>query len=202
MPNGSVSWKSHWEGFASVFPNEEALDRIRETYAARRDVVAEVLREVRIRHEADEIAEDPILLAWRELADEYRSRTRTILAEGRHLTYQPETAEEADENRSSYFAAQRRESDFTNAFWSNDRFLVSMRHEPAFLVPRVLTNLFYDLVSRVGLNALEKMTLCHHAHRAVEDEFDVDLTEILESSVERIANRHAPENGETLAAGG
>lgn len=189
LPRGSVSYKSHWSGF-SVSTPEEVSSRVAETYERNRDEITGALRDVVHLCESDALDADPVLSAWRQILRKYDRRTRASLAGGHHITWQAADLADARRQRESTLAVMNRESPFVRILWSDERFMASLQYEPAFLVPRVLTNLLYTLVSLVGLPAIEKMALCHHAHRAAEQEFGCNLDDLLRENVDRVVARH------------
>lgn len=183
LPEGAVSFKSHWEGFAAGFPAAEVPERIRAAYRAQRDALEGLMLEVEDLYRRGALAEDPLLGAWSELMARYGARTRTALEQGTHITPQPSTLREATESRATLRTHLRRKSEFVDVLWADPRFIASVQFEPGFLVPRVLVNLLYVVVAAAGLSTLDRMTLCHHAFRTVEDHFGRDLTDILRGNV-------------------
>jgi hypothetical protein len=183
LPEGAVSFKSHWEGFAAGFPVAEVPERIAASYAGQRDTLVALMLEVEGLYRRGALAEDPLLGAWSDLMARYAERTRQSLRRGTHITPQPATLREASESREALFNYLRRESEFIRVLWDDPRFIAAVQFEPGFLVPRVLVNLLYIVVAAAGLSTLDRMTLCHHAFRTVEDHFDRDLTDILRGNV-------------------
>lgn len=188
---GSVSYKSHWEGFASSFPSLTVIERIQDSYSANREHFQTLLREVADLFAQGRIGEDPELAAWQNLLWCYGSRAHQILATGTHITRQAATPEEAIQWRSRAESLRLRDSEFARTFWSDESFVSSLQYEPSFLVPRVVTNLLYTLLAAVGLKAIDKFTLCHAAFRAVEEHTQCDLTDILRRNIDWIVARHA-----------
>lgn len=190
LPRGSVSYKSHWEGFASNFPAGAVIERIRAAYRDHRQTLRQLLLEVAESHAQDALDADPVLAAWRDLVTAYRPRIRRALTAGQHFTDQPSTLEEAARMRERAEDNMLRASAFVRAFWSDERFLASIQYEPAILVPRVLVNLLYSLLTAVGLKPIDKFSLCYFSHRAVEEHFECDLNDILRHNINLVAGRH------------
>ncbi|HET6763189.1 MAG TPA: lantibiotic dehydratase C-terminal domain-containing protein, partial [Longimicrobiaceae bacterium] len=191
MPAGSVSCRSHWEGFAASFPAVEALDRIRATYERSREPIRQSLRQVaEVFRTGSE--QDPVLHRWRELVEQYEARTRRHIAAGEPITEQPTHPDEVREMREKIYTHFHTESGFVNTFWGDERFVASMQFEPGWLAPRVLTNLLYQFVAATGISPMERMALCHFAYRAAEEEYDADCAEILRANIARTlaANAH------------
>jgi len=191
LPEGAVSYKSHWEGFAATFVSVELLDRIRGSYTSHRESILGLLREVVERWDQHTIADDPNLAAWQSLFQRYAARIRATLAEGRHVTRQPATPEGARQLREELYTIVRRDSEFVRALWSDERFMASLQFNRGFIVARVLTNLLYTLLAAVGLHAIDRMSLCYYAHRAAEDHYGCNLTDILQGNIEAIVRSHA-----------
>lgn len=187
---GSVAWKSHWEGFAAGFPSTQVLDRIVQAYEGNRTRIHALMDDVLDLHRRGALREDPVLHRWHRVLETFDRRTRRLLAEGRQLLRQPASPAEARELRERVLRGFERDSSFVRTFWADERFVASIGREPRFQVPRLLTNLLYLLVPAVGLTPLEKMTLCYFAHRPVEERFGCDLEALLASSISRAIERH------------
>lgn len=191
LPQGSVSFKSHWEGFASSFPSADAIERIQATYQANREAIAALLLEVEGLFSTGRLAEDPDLADWSRLLAVYEARARATILSGTHITPQAASPEEAARMRERAESSRRRDSEFVRTFWSSEVFVASIQFEPSFLVPRVLTNLLYALLSAAGLKPIDKFSLCHFASRAVEEHAGCDLTQFLRDTVDRFVTRNA-----------
>lgn len=109
---GSVSYKSHWEGFASSFPSLTVVERVQASYNDNREHFQTLLAEVTDLFVQGRVAEDPELAAWHRLHGRYQSRARQILATGTHLTQQAATPEEAAQMRSEVESYRLRDSEF------------------------------------------------------------------------------------------
>lgn len=188
---GSVSYKSHWEGFASSFPSLAVIERIQASYSANREYFQTLLREVADLFAQGRIDEDPELAAWQSLLRHYRNRARQILAGGAHITRQAATPEEAIQGRFQVESLHLRDSEFVRTFWADESFVSSLQYEPSFLVPRVLTNLLYTLLAAAGLKTIDKFILCHAAFRSAEEHSQCDLTDILRRNIAWVVARHA-----------
>ncbi len=195
LPGGSVSFKSHWEGFASCFKSPEVIERVRSAYEANRDHIGGLLAEVAGLHAGGLIEDDADLGEWRRLLTLYGHRAERTIRAGVHLTRQAADPEEASRLRRQAADFSLRESDFVSALWADDVFLASIQYEPSFLVPRVLVNLLYTLVVAVGLKSLDKFALCHFSCRAVEEHSRCDLTDLLKVTIDRFVTRNAPRWG-------
>ncbi|HEX2094848.1 MAG TPA: lantibiotic dehydratase C-terminal domain-containing protein [Longimicrobiaceae bacterium] len=196
---GAVSFKSHWEGFAATARYPEIVERIVDSYRSNRAGILQLMEEVRESFERGELERDPVLGAWRDLVTRFRTRARQVLQQGAQLTPQPSTPAEAARLREEVLGNVRRESDFVRTLWADERFIASIQHEPAFLVPRVLTNLLYLVVAAAGLSPLDKMALCHHSFRAVEEHYGCNLNQILEQNIAAVVRSHSHRWGSSEA---
>jgi hypothetical protein len=187
---GSVSFKSHWEGFASW--SEPALvDRVRAGYDRMRARITAVFEEVLHFWNHPDSDQSGLLGEWQRIIAAYEARSRRLIEDGIHLTSQPTDPEAARAMRNRVFERMRRDSAFVRRLWADERFMASLQYEPNFLVPRVLTNLLYLLVAAVGLHAIDKMTLCYYAHRTVEENFGCDLDDVLDRTIQHVTSTHA-----------
>jgi hypothetical protein len=191
MPSGCVACKSHWEGFAASFGAPQVIERIHGSQRANRDAVLKIMREVTEWFEQGDPGRDPLLTGWRDLLEAYRSRTLRELAEGKQITQQPHTVEEAREAREKVLGKLHTESPFMHTFWSDERFIASIQYEPAWLVPRVLVNFLYQFVATVGIGPVDRMALCYYVFRAAEEHYDRDLNDILRENIARTSAAHA-----------
>jgi hypothetical protein len=189
LPEGSVSYKSHWEGFAAWISDARVPERIREAFGASAGGVIALMLEVDELYRRGALDEDPLLGDWSRLMERYAGRTREVLRSGKQVTPQPATVQEAADARESLMGLLSRDSEFVRVVWDDPRFIASAQFEPGFLVPRVQVNLLYLAVAAAGLTMLDRMTLCHHAFRAVEEHFGRDLTDILRGNVQRVVAR-------------
>jgi hypothetical protein len=119
-----------------------------------------------------------------------RARTKDILDSGRHVTIQATNLEEARWSKQYMEERGLEQNPFLNTLWGDERFMASIQYEYSMLWPRVLTNLLYSLAAVVGLKLIDKMTLCYYAHRAAEDYFECDLTDILKETVKEIIDKN------------
>ncbi|MEM9293597.1 MAG: hypothetical protein AAGD01_18095 [Acidobacteriota bacterium] len=188
---GSVSWKSHWEGFAAGVSSKEIVERIRHDYEVKRPQILEILQEIVDLEARQELPRHPQLGPWWQLIRGYRERVHRELAAGIRFTYQPQDEEEARESGKSAIGRMERDSEFVRTMWSSERFLTAMQHEPSFLAPRVMVNLFYSVLPMLGIRPIDKMTFCHHVHRAVEEHYGCDLLDVFRGTVRWMEEREA-----------
>ena len=189
LARGSVSFKSHWSGFAAEFPNHAATERIRSSFEQQQHAITATMLEVQRRYDARDFSGDPILQHWLVLLQQYGEKSRAILQAGEpiSLTVKPE---EIREYRDS-LGRKGDPSEFMQVLLQDERFIAAFRHEPALAWPRALTNLLYMIIPMVGLTVLDRMALCYYAHRAVEIHFRCDLTDVLRETIAAVMGRRA-----------
>lgn len=191
LPRGSVSFKSHWEGLAMKFSNPRLNERIESNYAQKCERIRELMLGVKEHFDNNTLENDPILKGWVDLLRRYSERTEAVLESGQHITAQYGTLENVRLARQDFEEHRWKDSSFLRTLYGDERFLALVQYEPNFLVPRVLTNLLYRLLSLLGLNVIDKMALCYYAHAIVEDHFKCDLTEILKKNMENLVSKHS-----------
>lgn len=182
---GSVSFKSHWSGFAASFPSRPVVDRIRSSFEEQKDLIIFTMLEVKRDFERSDFSRDPILREWMILLDHYGQKATAILGSGEQISATM-TPDEVRKYRKSLAEGAVEPNEFMKVLLEDERFVAAFRHEQAFAWPRVLTNLLYMMVPALGLTVLDKMALCYFAHRAVEAHFRCDLTEILRNNIAKV----------------
>lgn len=192
LPKGSVSFRSHWDGFSANWASDDIITRIEGAYAARRDSIRAEMLDLLDRYRRAALSDDPIDGEWASLFTTFRTRVRQLLNEGRHITRQPTNREEARQFRAQIEQQRIRESAFLTTFCSDDEFLASIQHAPGMLTARVLVNLLYVLVAAVGLTPLDRFALCFVEHRAVEEHFECDLIDLLKVNMSKVKNTGRP----------
>lgn len=189
---GSVSFKSHWEGFFATFSDERVLERVAANYQTRRTRLLSIAEKLQQQWEAGGFMDDPLLLRWCSLLQEMYSKVTALLESGEVLIAHASSTEEVAAYRERFFAENvRRHSAFVEALWADERFMTSLRDDLLFQRPRALVNLLYDLLAALGLTPLEKMALCHHTFRAAEEICACDLNQLLQRNISAVIERHA-----------
>jgi len=188
LPHGSVSYKSHWSGFAASCRNRALIDRIRLSYSDRAQQFAQIMCQVQECHRE---AAPPYLLAqWQSLLEKYSRRVSVEISRGAELTPRMKSAADVRKGREWVARNAVEESDFLNLLYENDENLVLLGQHHGATEPRVLTNLLYIFVSLAGLSFLDKMCLCHYAYRTVEDYFHCNLTDIANDTFAQLRARN------------
>jgi hypothetical protein len=193
---GCVSYKSHWEGFGATFVNRGVVDRIRRRYHEQQEHIQSLMLQVERSHVFGDFAGDPVLAGWNGIFVSLRSEVWDAVVSGKKLTSQLSNAEQVHQAWDYVNRNLIEDSPFLRILFSDDRFLPLYRSEPRMVMPRVMTNLLYALVSCVGLNMIDRYALCFYSHRAAEKYFDCDLTNILKETIANAvrSNAHLSQN--------
>lgn len=154
ITGGFVSFRSHAEAFLANVPH------MRERWDAQYALRAGPLRA----QVAAVVAGTPRGQAWVELLDEFAERGNDLIASGA-LLVEPGAAVEPD---TAFHRALR-----GNRVWHDE----VLRSGP-FRRYRLLLNLTYLQLSRLGVSAVQRSLLCHFAASAVEQEYGVSAIEI------------------------
>lgn len=187
---GSVSYKSHWEGFYSVFPEDAFLRRVAKSYEEHRDHLSSVAEALRRQWQENRPFDHPLLGQWRELLREFATLVTAALESGHPLIGSIPDGPVFAAHRAQLAKSIRRPSVFVEALWSDDRFMTSLADDILFQRPRALVNLLYELLATLGVTPLEKMVFCHHAFRTVEDLHGTLLEEQLKINMTAVIERH------------
>jgi len=207
-PNGSVSFKSHWERFAATSSSEDTLARIEASYRRNRERLLIVIEEVRHGWQADRFRNDPLLEGWWRLLDATSRQAASVLEERDGVIDHAATTKEILDMRAELFTRHvRRPSAFVETMWSDEKFLTLVQYDKRFQRPRALVNLLYVFAASLGVGPLEKMALCYHAFRVVEETCACDLSDLLrrnmttvvEQQAHRLAEAGAEQNPKTPA---
>lgn len=190
LPHGSVSYKSHWSGFAASCRNRPLIDRIRLSYDSHAPQLARLMRQVRESYGEAHAKPSYLLAQWQSLLEKYSRRVSTEISHGTELTPRMKSAADVRKGREWVVRNVIEESDFLNLLYHNDENLVLLGQHQGTTEARVLTNLLYVFVPLAGLNFLDKMCLCHYAYRTVEDYFHCNLTDIAKETFAQLRARH------------
>jgi hypothetical protein len=184
LVEGAVSFKSHWSGFAASFVNRKIIERIRTSYEQQREGIISIMLEVQHGYRQRNFSDGGILDGWLGLLERFGDKARAVLRTGAQISFTM-TAEEVRAYRHSLSHAPEPNL-FMQVLLEDERFLAAFRHEQSLAWPRVLTNLLYMIIPALGLTILDRMALCYFAHRAVEDHFKCDLTNVLRKTISRV----------------
>lgn len=189
-PAGSISFKSHWEGFSVTIQAEEAISRIQKSYQDRSGQVVAIMSRVKEQYLQDRFAQDSVLWGWFDLLRKYSQATRKMFEAGRLFSQNPGTVAEAGVIRDRFLKRIQRESSFVRKLWADHRFLFLMQYDLAFQVSRTLVNLLYSLAAAAGLTPIDKMALCYFAYRTVEESHGCNLDNLLECNIGKVLRDH------------
>ena len=187
LVRGSVSFKSHWSGFAASLSNRAVIDRIKKSFDDQSDAIVTAMLEVQEAYISGNLSGHPILRKWLVLLQRYDTRARAVLRTGEQIgsTLTPEQVRAYREYLEQHALEQ---NDFMRVLLEDDRFVAAFRDRGALAQPRILTNLLYKIIPALGLTALDKMALCYFAYNAVETHFQCDLTDVLRHNIATTLN--------------
>src|SRR5262249_31684505 len=162
LMHGSVSFKSHWSGFAASFTNSAVPECIQSSFEKQREPIISTMLEIQQRYKTRDFSGDPILREWFVLLQRYGEKAEAILRNGGQISITM-TPEEIRKYRES-FAQKSEPNEFMLVLLEDERFIAAFRHEPALAWPRALTNLLYMVLPTLGLTVLDRMALCYFVH--------------------------------------
>ncbi|HEV2963334.1 MAG TPA: lantibiotic dehydratase C-terminal domain-containing protein [Candidatus Angelobacter sp.] len=191
LVQGSVSFKSHWSGFAAGFPIRPAIERIRRSFDEQKARIISTMLDVQEAYTRRDFSNDPMLEKWLGLFERYGTEARTLLLNGAQIS-STMTKHEVSKYRESLKEHGQEENEFMQTLLSDERFVAAFSHEQTLAWPRVLINLLYMIIPALGLTVLDKMALCYFAHRAVEIHFECDLTDVLRNNISAVLKSHPP----------
>jgi hypothetical protein len=183
---GSVSYKSHWSGFAASCRNRALVDRIRLSYNEHKPQLAEMMCQVQACHNKTAATPPFFLAQWQSLLEKYSQRVSVEISNGTELTPRMKSADDVRKGREWVARNVVEESDFLNLLYDGNVNLVLLGQDAGMTAGRVLINLLYIFVPLAGLNFLDKMCLCHYAYRTVEDYFQCNLTDVANDTLVRL----------------
>nr|ACS83769.1 hypothetical protein [Nonomuraea sp. WU8817] len=154
---GFVSFRSHAEAFLASAPG--LRERWDAEYAARAGALRARITAV--------VAGIPRGRAWAGLLDRFADRGDELIASGA-LLVEPAGPD----------AVARPDTAFHRALRGNRTWHEEVLRSAPFRRYRLLLNLTYLQLSRLGVNAVQRALLCHFAASAVEQEYGVSAIEI------------------------
>ncbi|MEM6335499.1 MAG: lantibiotic dehydratase C-terminal domain-containing protein [Bacteroidota bacterium] len=177
---GCVSFMSHWEGFRLTNP-PGVIKSIEQAYTNHRDLIIGTMQEVLDWYEGPRDDSEPILLAWGRFESGVLRRAFKDVQDG-HMLVSHANVDSWSYVRNALDKTEEK-SEFLEAMYANSQFCESMRYNDSFTVTRVGVNLLYVLIASLGLNVLDKYTLCHAAQRAAQEAFGEDLVGYLRTNI-------------------
>jgi hypothetical protein len=177
ITNGFASFRSHAEGFLCAFREGEGLrpgwqEHYQRNAKSLMDRVAAVVTTI---DTAEPIA--PFVLEWVDSLAPFRKRGRR-LAEDDLLFKTPDTfgansdLETVNANKNQLMQA----SPYHRAALSDPR-TVELSNTPVFMVYRLMLNLTYLHLTKLGIAPAERFLLCHLAANAVEELYGISAFE-------------------------
>jgi hypothetical protein len=162
--------------------SEQLLERIAASYHRNRPALLATAAEVEARWTQEDFGATPLLARWRGLLELAHGEATEIAAAGEVLIDSPRGGDAAL-LRARVLESVRRPSEFVEQIWVDDEFVARAPLDVRFQRPRALVNLLYDFIAALGLNALDRMALCHHAFRVVEEHCGCNLTDLARRNV-------------------
>ncbi|HEY4905015.1 MAG TPA: lantibiotic dehydratase C-terminal domain-containing protein [Candidatus Sulfotelmatobacter sp.] len=182
LQQGSVSYKSHWSGFAATFGGRPIIERIRRSFEEQKDSIIARMLEVQDAYSRRNFSHQPVLAEWHRLLDKYGRKAKVLLSSGVQISFTM-TPHEIRGYRDFVGQHAHEKSEFMQVLLEDERFVAAFRHEQSLAWPRVLVNLLYMIVPALGLTILDRMALCYFAHRGVETHLQCDLTDVLRTTI-------------------
>lgn len=181
LVRGSISYRSHAEGFllACTQPDEMRVS-FEQKYVTQAPVLTRRLSLLlnALQQSADLF---PFTLAWRNLLEAYRKRTEPLIQGGTlnmMLPFERNGLPEVGE----IFRRNLAHSAFHSALESDQERKRTLYQDSWFQTYRLILNLLYLHLSRLGLRPVERFLLCHLTANAVEQQFNLNITEMLQQS--------------------
>jgi hypothetical protein len=186
LPSGAVSYRSHAEAFIVKTPNPDGVRRFFDTqYRVRSAALAGRVRQI-IEECSQNAWTMPFLAAWSALVSRLWQEKLAQIKDGRlNLAHDRRAAVISDE-RAAQLKGQQLTSPFHKLMWDDRESSAMLYQRPSFQCYRLLLNLQYLLLNRLGIVPFERSMLCHLAANAVEDVFDVSMTAMLDVKLQQL----------------
>lgn len=188
VARGSISYRSHAEGFLlSCAQPEQMRERFEKKYAAQATVLTRRLRALldALQQSTDRF---PFTLAWRDFLRAYWRRAEPLIRSG-ELNMMP-SAHDGLPEMGQTFQQNLTHSAFHSALESDQKRKQALYQDSWFQTYRLMLNLLYLHLSRLGLRPVERFLLCHLVANTVEQLFDFNITALLQ--------RSTPGSGQTV----
>lgn len=195
ITRGSISYRSHAEGFLlSCSQPEEMRARFERKYTTQASVLTRRLSKLleALQQSADLF---PFTLAWRDFLRAYWQRIEPLIVSG-ELNMMP-FARDGMPEMSQAFQQNLAYSAFHSALESNQENKQALYQDSWFQAYRLMLNLLYLHVSRLGLRPVDRFLLCHLVANTVEQAFDINITAMLQQSALQSEKGKEKRNGTT-----
>lgn len=177
ISRGFLSFRSHAEAFIMRAPEPESMRvALDERYALRRDALVERARQVVTYLDAG-VGDVPFVAGWLDLLRALRERAEPLIRSG-ELPLGPSRADESFEYGPA-LKATLGHSAFHRRIAEDPEYRRVLYGDPWFQRFRLMVNLLYLHLNRLGVRPIERFMLCHLAARAVEDAFGVSADELM-----------------------
>lgn len=180
---GIISYRSHAEAFIARSPNPDATRAFFDSrYAAHAKNLQARLRYLveSLERQDDRV---PLAATWAALSRRYRQRVR---AEADLKPLMPETPTELTPEQQLVLEAKRRHSAFHSLMIEDAVGSDALWQRPTFHRNRLMLNMQYLYLSRLGGKPFERYLLCHLAANTVEDVYGVSATHLLQQQLDRL----------------
>lgn len=177
ITRGFLSFRSHAEAFLCRWPETAGLrERWEANYAAGAAAVEKRLATVLSDVDAGR-GVVPFVLPWIELLSVYRDRAAAMQADGiRVVPVVSSLQSEQMSGPSLTSVSPFHRALETNAHWEQ------MQHSDAFGRYRLMLNLTYLQLTRLGLNPIQRFMLCHFVANAAERSYGISAMKLVKSS--------------------
>lgn len=174
ITRGFISYRSHAESFLTRVPNPEATRAFFEKkYAPQRENLMLHLRQLLDALDRQQDAVAP-LLEWAALLKHYWDFALPLL-QAHELDLMPIEKRDSEE----VYRQRREYSTFHQRFYQMRESRERLYTDPFFQVYRLMLNLLYLHLNRLGIQSLERALLGHLAANTVEDFFSLSAVELL-----------------------
>lgn len=181
VTRGSISYRSHAEGFLLNCASPEKMRaQFEQKYATQAPTLTRRLRKLlaALQSSSDLF---PFTLAWRNFLQAYWRRAEPLIRSG-ELDMMP-FAHNGLPQIGPQFQANLGRSAFHSALESDQERKRELYQDGWFQTYRLMLNLLYLHLSRLGLRPVERFLLCHLVADTVEQAFDFNITAMLQQSI-------------------
>ncbi len=176
LTRGFISYRSHAEGFLLSCAQPGSMRAVFERKYSEQSAI--LTRRLRRLLEALDLDEDtfPFTLSWSKLMATYWARAEALernkqLGKRLDVTDLPEPNEQ--------LRARLVHSDFHSALESDQERKRALYNDSWFQCYRLVLNLLYLHLNRLGLRPLDRFLLCHLVANATEQVFDINVVELM-----------------------
>jgi len=179
IERGFISYRSHAEGFLLATSNPLAVRaRLDASYESQRDRLDARLREV-LAFIRQGTGEESFIADWRRLVSRFKPLCEAVV---QHRQVRLPGISEPPPERSGRVRDRLPYSPFHSYISKNQRYRENLYGSPWFHTFRLLINLLYLHLARIGVVPRERYALCHLAASAVERYLGVTALELISTA--------------------